>query len=329
MEYRVLGKSGIAVSELCLGTMTFGNTTNEQDSIEMVHRFLERGGNFIDTADVYVSGTSEEIVGKAIREHRSDVILATKVRFPTGSNINHVGLSRKHILDGVEASLRRLGTDYIDLYQMHVWDQITPIEETLRTLDDLVTSGKVRYIGCSNFLAYQLMKSLSISDFSRYARFISIQPQYSLVCRTMDREVLPLCLEENVGVIPWAPLGGGFLTGRYVRGQEPTEGRLASKMGESRWEIRNTEKNFQILDEVISVAREVDKTPAQVALNWLIHKPGITSPIFGARTLEQFEENMGAMDWKLDAEQWQRLDDVSALESEYPTRFIDKFWRKV
>lgn len=329
MQYRALGKSGILVSELCLGTMTFGHTTDERESVEMINRFLDKGGNFIDTANVYAGGRSEEIVGKAIRERRSDVVLATKVRMKTGPGPNQVGLSRKHIMDAVEDSLRRLGTDYIDLYQVHVWDQVTPIEETLRALDDLVASGKVRYIGCSNFLAYQLMKSLNLSDFNRYARFISIQPQYSLVCRSMDREVLPLCLEENVGVIPWAPLGGGFLTGRYERGNEPTEGRLSNKNGESRWELRNTDKNFRILDEVLGAAAETNKTPAQVALNWLIHKQGITSPIFGARTLEQFEDNMGAVGWKLSDSLWKRLDDVSALESEYPYRFIEKFHRQI
>ncbi|SDC46429.1 Predicted oxidoreductase [Paenibacillus sp. UNCCL117] len=329
MNYRVLGKSGLVVSELCLGTMTFGAATNESDSIEMIDRFLERGGNFIDTANVYVSGKSEEIVGKAIRSRRSDVVLATKVRMATGSGVNQRGLSRKHIMDGVEDSLRRLQTDYIDLYQVHVWDHLTPIEETLRTLDDLVASGKVRYIGCSNFLGYQLMKSLAVSDYNRYARFISIQPQYSLVSREMDREVLPVSLEENVGVIPWAPLGGGFLTGRYKRGQEPSEGRLSSKAGESRWELRNTEKNFRILDEVLEVAKEVDKTPAQVALNWLINKPGITAPIFGARTLEQYDDNIGAIGWKLSESQWERLDQISALPSEYPYRFIEKFRREL
>ncbi|MEK8128619.1 aldo/keto reductase [Paenibacillus filicis] len=329
MQYRVLGRSGLIVSELCLGTMTFGSSTDENDSIEMINRFLERGGNFIDTANVYVSGKSEEIVGKAIRERRSDVVLATKVRMATGSGVNERGLSRKHIMDGVHNSLKRLQTDYIDLYQVHVWDHLTPIEETLRTLDDLVASGKVRYIGCSNFLGYQLMKSLGISDHNRYARFISVQPQYSLVSREMDREVLPLCLEEQVGVIPWAPLGGGFLTGRYKRGVEPSEGRLSSKAGESRWELRNSEKNFRILDELLEVSREVDKSPAQVALNWLIHKPGITSPIFGARTLEQYEDNMGAAGWRLSEAQWERLDQASALPSEYPYRFIEKFRREL
>ncbi|WP_159883439.1 aldo/keto reductase [Paenibacillus puerhi] len=329
MNYRVLGKSGLVVSELCLGTMTFGGATSESDSIEMIDRFLERGGNFIDTANVYVSGKSEEIVGKAIRNRRSDVVLATKVRMATGSGVNQRGLSRKHIMDGVEESLKRLQTDYIDLYQVHVVDHLTPIEETLRTLDDLVASGKVRYIGCSNFLAYQIMKSLGISDHNRYVRFISVQPQYSLVSREMDREVLPLCLEENVGVIPWAPLGGGFLTGRYERGVEPSEGRLTAKAGESRWELRSTEKNFAILDAVKDIAKEADKTPAQVALNWLIHKPGITAPIFGASTLAQYEDNIGAAGWKLSESQWERLDQVSALPSEYPYRFIEKFRREL
>jgi len=329
MEYRILGRSGLAVSELCLGTMTFGNATNEADSLRMIDRFLELGGNFIDTANVYVNGKSEEIVGKAIKSRRSDVVLATKVRMRMGPGVNQIGVSRKHIMDSIDDSLRRLGTDYIDLYQVHVWDNLTPIEETLRALDDLITAGKVRYIGCSNFLAWQLMKSLSISDYRRYARFISIQPQYSLVNREMDREVMSLCLEENVGVIPWSPLGGGFLSGKYERDQEPAEGRLATKTGESRWELRNTEKNFQIIAEVKRIAKKRDKTPAQVALNWLLSKQGITSPIFGARTLEQFEENMGAVGWRLSDEEWHALDAVSALPNEYPNRFLQKFRREL
>ncbi|MGO4544820.1 aldo/keto reductase [Paenibacillus sp. 2TAB23] len=326
MNYKLLGKSGLAVSELCLGTMTFGNTTNEADAIEMIDRFVDRGGNFLDTADVYVSGRSEEIVGKAIKQRRSDIVLATKVRMTTSSNINGVGLSRKHILDGVEASLKRLQTDYIDLYQVHVWDHATPIEETLRTLDDLVTSGKVRYIGCSNFFAWQLMKSLAHSDASRYVRFVSIQPQYSLVSRQMDREMLSLCLEEKVGIIPWAPLGGGFLTGRYTR-DEPKEGRMITKVGESSWINRASDQNFAIVDEVIAIAKELDKTPAQVALRWLIQREGITSPIFGASKLDQFEDNMGALGWEMPTEIWNRLNSVSALPDDYPNRFIEKFRR--
>ncbi|NIK76594.1 aryl-alcohol dehydrogenase-like predicted oxidoreductase [Paenibacillus castaneae] len=326
MKYNLLGKSGLAVSELCLGTMTFGNSISEEASIDMIDRFVDRGGNFLDTANVYVSGRSEEIVGKAIKNKRSEVVLATKVRMKTSDDINGVGLSRKHIMDGVEASLKRLQTDYIDLYQVHVWDHATPIEETLRTLDDLVTSGKVRYIGCSNFFAWQLMKSLAYSDANRYVRFVSIQPQYSLVSRQMDREMLSLCLEEKVGIIPWAPLGGGFLTGRYDR-NEPKEGRLTSKVGESAWVNRALDKNFVILDALLEAAEELGKTPAQVALRWLLQREGITSPIFGASTLEQFEDNMGAIGWEMPIEAWNRLEEVSALAEDYPNRFIDKFRR--
>lgn len=326
MKYKLLGKSGLAVSELCLGTMTFGNTTSEEDSIEMIHRFVDRGGNFLDTANVYVNGRSEEIVGKAIKKKRSDIVLATKVRMKTSDDINGVGLSRKHIMDGVEASLKRLQTDYIDLYQVHVWDHATPIEETLRTLDDLVTSGKVRYIGCSNFYAWQLMKSLAYSDAARYVRFVSIQPQYSLVSRQMDREMLSLCLEEKVGIIPWAPLGGGFLTGRYDR-NIPQEGRLTSKVGESAWVNRALDQNFDILDALLEAAKSLGKSPAQIALRWLLQREGITSPIFGASKLDQFEDNMGALGWEMPIEVWNTLDKISALPDDYPNRFIDKFRR--
>ncbi|MFS1512567.1 aldo/keto reductase [Chengkuizengella sp. SCS-71B] len=327
MEHRILGKSGLAVSKLCLGTMTFGNTTSEKDSIDMIHRFLDRGGNFLDTADVYVQGKSEEIVGKAIKDRRSEVVLATKVRFQTGKDLNSAGLSRKHVMDGVEASLKRLNTDYIDLYQVHVWDEFTPVEETLRALDDIVSSGKVRYIGCSNFLAWQLMKSLCYSDFNKFVRYISIQPQYSLVSREMDREVLPLCIEENVGVMPWAAIGSGFLSGKYSKGVQPTEGRLHKAMGESSWENRNTEKNWEILNTVMEIGEQRGVTPSQVALNWLLDKKGITSPILGANTLDQFEENMGTLEWNLTTEEWNKLDEVSALPDEYPNRFINKFKR--
>ncbi len=329
MEYRLLGRSGLAVSELCLGTMTFGNTTSEADSIEMVRRFVDRGGNFIDTANVYVNGRSEEVVGKAIQPMRQDIVLATKVRFATGKGANQAGLSRKHIMHEVENSLRRLNTDYIDLYQLHVWDYATPIEETLRALDDLVSSGKVRYIGCSNFYAWQLMKSLSYSDFNRWSRFVSLQPQYSLVSRQMDTELIPLCLEENVAVIPWAPLGGGFLTGRYKNGRIPESGRLSAKTGESSWERRFNEKNFKILQTVKQIAERIGKTPAQVSLNWLLGKEGITAPIFGASTLEQFEDNAGASGWRLSAEDWSLLDEVSALPDDYLHRFVEKFRRKI
>ncbi|WP_160722423.1 aldo/keto reductase [Bacillus sp. USDA818B3_A] len=327
MQYKTLGKSGLLVSELCLGSMTFGREVNETDSINMIHQFLDRGGNFIDTADVYVGGESEKIVGKAIKDRRSEVVVATKVRMRVGPHPNDFGYSRRRIMEGVDQSLKRLNTDYIDLYQLHVWDNITPIEETIRTLDDLVSSGKVRYIGCSNFLAWQMMKALSYSDYNNLVRFISIQPQYSLVTRDMDREILPLCKEENVGVIPWAPIGGGFLTGKYKQGETPTAGRLSNDVGESNWQNRAYDKNFEILRAVQEVAYEIDKTPVQVALNWLLNKEEITSPIFGASSLEQFEENMGSVGWSLSEEQWNVLDEISKLPSEYPTRFLEKFKR--
>ncbi|WP_026560305.1 aldo/keto reductase [Bacillus sp. J37] len=327
MQYKTLGKSGLLVSELCLGAMTFGKEVNEEDSINMIHRFLDQGGNFIDTADVYVGGESEKIVGKAIKERRSEVVLATKVRMRVGPHPNDFGYSRRRIMEGIDQSLKRLNTDYLDLYQLHVWDHLTPIEETIRTLDDLVSSGKVRYIGCSNFLAWQMMKALSYSDFQNMVRFISIQPQYSLINREMDREILPLCKEENVGIIPWAPIGGGFLTGKYRKGESPNSGRLSNGVGESSWENRANEKNFAILEAVQGIAHSLDKTPAQVALRWLLQKEEITSPIFGASSLEQFEENMGSIGWELTEEQWNQLDEISKLPSEYPTRFLEKFKR--
>ncbi len=328
MEYRTLGRSGLVVSELCLGTMTFGKEADEREALKIVHAFLDAGGNFIDTADRYTDGRAEEIVGQAIRDRRSEVILATKAGMRVGPLPNDDGYSRKHIIESVEQSLRRLQTDYIDLYQLHVWDYLTPIDETLRTLDDLITAGKVRYIGCSNFYAWQLMKSLAVSDFNRYARFISIQPQYSLVSREMDREVLPLCLQENVGVIPWAPLGGGFLTGKYTERKEPSFGRFSQGgKGEYNWERKFTEKNFSILKTVKEMASELGKTMAQVSLNWLLAKEGITAPIFGVRSLEQLEENLGSVGWRLSEENWRRLDEASRLPSEYPNRFIEKFRR--
>lgn len=328
MEYRKLGKSGLLVSELCLGTMLFGGSTDEVESTRMVHQFLDAGGNFIDTADFYTNGVSEQIVGKAIQERRSEVILATKVCMSVGPHPNDRGYSRKRILDGIDASLRRLDTDYIDLYQLHVWDHLTPIEETLRTLDDLVTSGKVRYIGCCNFFAWQLMKSLAYSDAKDYVRFVSIQQQYSLVSREMDREHMSLCFEENVGVIPWGPLAGGLLTGKYSSLDKPDFGRFSlGLIGEFDYHNKFTPRNFEIVNAVNEIARQTEKTPSQVSLNWLLGKKGITSPIIGANTLAQFEQNMGAVGWSLSSEQWEHLERVSSLPSEYPARMQERFRR--
>jgi len=328
MKYRTLGKSGLLVSQVCLGTMLFGGSTKEEEAVRMVHQFLDAGGNFIDTADIYTDGVSEQIVGKAVQERRSEVILATKVSLGIGPHPNDRGNSRKRILDGIDASLRRLHTDYIDLYQLHIWDHVTPIEETLRTLDDLVSSGKVRYIGCCNFLAWQLMKSLAYSDAKNFARFVSIQQQYSLVSRDMDRELMSLCAEEKVGIIPWGPLGGGLLTGKYSSQEKPDFGRFSLGLaGEFDYQNKFTPKNFEIVEAVNEIARQTEKTPSQVALNWLLGKEGVTSPIIGANTVTQFEENMGALNWSLSSEQWEHLNRVSSLPSEYPARMQERFRR--
>ncbi len=326
MEYRRLGKTGLMVSELCLGCMTFGRELDEEGSHRILARFLEAGGNFVDTADVYESGASEEIVGRALKEaRREDVVLATKVRFPMGGGPNDAGLSRKHIFSGCDASLRRLGTDYIDLYQVHAWDATTPLEETLSALTDLVRQGKVRYVGVSNFTAWQLVKALYVSELGGFESFVSLQPQYSLVERNIEREVLPACREEGVGVIPWGPLGGGFLSGKYRRGEEPPQdSRIAGAFEsmEEHWDRRATERNWRTLDAVGEISEETGKSYAQISLNWLLRQEGVTAPIIGARRTEQLEDNLGASGWELSEEQVARLDHASAVEDVYPYRFI-------
>src|ERR1035441_5324748 len=231
MRIRLLGRTGLKVSEICLGTMTFGGVpggqrvpgADEKESLAILNAYLDQGGNFIDTADGYADGRSEEILGRGLKGRRDGVVLATKVFFPAGSGSNHKGLSRKHILEGIEASLRRLQTEYIDLYQVHCFDSRTPLEETLSALDSLVKQGNVRYLGCSNFGAWQIAKALGISELHHYARFDCLQPQYSLACRSIEREILPLCRAEGLGVIAWSPLGGGFLSGKYRSGDAPPD----------------------------------------------------------------------------------------------------------
>lgn len=325
MEYRRLGDTGLMVSELCLGCMTFGREASEEDSKRLVDRFLDAGGNFIDTADVYSKGVSEEITGRTIKGVRDDVVLATKVYFPMGEGPNDTGLSRKRVTQGCEDSLRRLGTDYIDLYQVHCWDSATPLKETLSALTDLVRSGKVRYIGVSNFTGWQLVKSVCLSEANGLERFVCLQPQYSLVERNIEREILPICLEEGLGVIPWSPLGGGFLSGKYRREEEPPEGsRISEAVAsmEEHWDRRATERNWAALDVVGRISEETGKSYAQISLNWLLRQDGVTAPIIGARTLEQLEDNLGASGWTLDEEQVEELSDASALEDVYPYRFI-------
>ena len=322
MEYRRLGATGLRVSELCLGCMTFGRETDEHIARKILDRFVEVGGNFVDTANVYAAGASEEILGRILGERRKDLVVATKVRFNANAFVgkpvapNQIGLSRGHIMAEVEASLKRLQMDYIDLYQVHAWDFETPIDETMRALDDLVRQGKVRYIGASNFTAWQLMKSLWISDKHDFARFDSLQPQYSLITRDIEREILPLCRYENVGVIPWSPLGGGFLTGKYRSGQRPPEDSRLAKV--DLWNRLANERNYATLEAVEQVAKERGRAVAQVALAWVNQQPGVSSVIYGARTEEQNEQNLGAIGFRLEAAELAALDKASALPPEYP-----------
>jgi aryl-alcohol dehydrogenase-like predicted oxidoreductase len=328
MHYRFLGKTGLKVSELCLGAMTFGREASEDESHRMLDRFVAAGGNFIDTADVYSRGGSEEVLGHWLKtQTRDELVIATKVRFPMGEGPNDVGVSRKHILAGVDASLRRLGTDYIDLYQTHCWDNATPLEETLSTFDTLVQSGKVRYIGASNFAAWQLQKAIDISHFRGWEPFVALQALYNLLDRDLEWELRPVCQNEGVGIICWSPLRGGWLTGKYRRGMAaPPEGTRiqAAEAGgwSERWSVYNTDRTWNIVETVEAVGREVGKTPAQVALNWLLAQPGVVSPIIGARTMAQLEDNLGAAGWSLDAAQIKRLNDVSAQTPGYPANFI-------
>jgi aryl-alcohol dehydrogenase-like predicted oxidoreductase len=303
--------------------MTFGRETDEKTAAKILDRFIEVGGNFLDTANVYAAGASEEILGRILGERRKDLIVATKVRFNAnifmGKTVapNQIGLSRGHIMSEVEASLRRLKMDYIDLYQVHSWDFETPIEETMRALDDLVRQGKVRYIGASNFTAWQLMKSLWVSDKHDYARFDCLQPQYSLISREIEREVLPLCRYEAVGVIPWSPLGGGFLTGKYRSGQRPPEDSRLAKM--DMWNRLADERNYKTLEAVEHIAKERGRPISQVALAWVNQQKGVSSVIYGARTEEQNEQNLGAIGFRLEAAELAALDKASALPAEYPT----------
>lgn len=336
MKYNYLGKTELKVSELCLGTMTFGRETDEKIAIQMVDRFEEIGGNFIDTADVYGSkpGLSEEIVGKALKERRQNFILTTKVNSPTASGPNDRGLSRIHIMQAIDASLKRLQTDYIDIYFIHCWNSKTPLEDSLFTLDNLVKSGKVRYLGVSNFTAWQLMKALGISDRFGWQRFVCLQPQYSLVMRHIEPEFFPLCQEEGLGIVAWSPLGGGFLSGKYLPGKElAPDSRIASvekregyrEKSEDSWQKRATEQNFRILEEMEKISKKQGKSFSQIALSWIRAKKEITAPIIGARTMVQLEDNLGCIGWELTAEELKILDEVSNINIPYPYRFIRQF----
>lgn len=333
MNYQLLGRTGLKVSELCLGTMTFGQSffniakVEQSGANEMVRRAWEAGVNFFDTADVYSYGESEEILGRAIRESdikRELAVIATKVRSqmsPDGNDVNNVGLSRHHIMAACEASLRRLGTDYIDLYQVHGWDIHTPIEETLSALNDLVRQGKVRYIGCSNWSARHLMKSLSVSEQHDWERFVSLQAYYSLVGRDLEHELLPLCREEGLGVLVWSPLSGGFLTGKYRRDDPTPEGARRSAFD---FPPIDEARGFDAVDALDEIARAHDTTIAQVSLAWLLAQPGVTSIIIGANKMSQLEDNLKATEVSLSAEEVERLNQTTAPRVIYPQWMIER-----
>jgi aryl-alcohol dehydrogenase-like predicted oxidoreductase len=325
MEYRNLGGSGTLVSTLCLGTMTFGAETEEKGAFEQLDRFVEQGGNFIDTADVYSAGVSEQMIGRWLRERpgvRERVLIATKGRFPMGDGPNDAGLSRTHLSRALEDSLRRLGVDAIDLYQAHAWDPLTPLEETLRFYDDAVRAGKIRYAGVSNFIGWQLQKAVMLTRQLGVAPLVTLQPQYNLLARDIEWEVIPVCVNENLGVLPWSPLGGGWLTGKYQRDTAPLG---ATRLGENpergveAYDRRNTERTWQVVDAVRTVAEQRGGSMAQVALAWLVDRPAVTSVILGARTVEQLDDNLGAQDLHLSTEETELLDKASSpLVGDYP-----------
>jgi aryl-alcohol dehydrogenase-like predicted oxidoreductase len=305
--------------------MTFGRECDEATSRRILDRFLDAGGTFVDTANNYgePGGQSEAILGKALAGRRDRVVLATKVRFFTGDGTNDRGLSRRHVRMSVDASLRRLQTDWIDLLQVHSWDPVTPLAETLSTLDALVRAGKVRYIGASNFTGWQLATANGLADQHRWESFVSYQGNYSLVGRDLEREVMPYCAYAGMGVLPYGPLGGGLLTGKYRRGQPPGDGTRAAGEGliAEGMSRRMTERAFATADVVQEIAAESGRTPAQVALNWVTNRPGVTSSLLGARTVEQLEDNLGSVGWQLDPEHVNRLDRSSRISVGYPQEF--------
>jgi aryl-alcohol dehydrogenase-like predicted oxidoreductase len=314
MNYRKLGRTGLKVSPLCLGAMMFGRRGNADhaDCVRIIHRALDAGINFVDTANVYSSGESEEIVGQALRGHRDQVVLATKVHGEMGPGPNDRGNSRVHILREVEQSLRRLQTDYIDLYQIHRPDPDTPIEETLRALDDLVHSGKVRYIGSSTFAAWELVESYWVSDRYNLARFECEQPPYSIFVRHIEKDVLPVCQKYGTGVIPWSPLNRGWLAGRYRKGQEIDPQSRAAR-GDAfidRPDSPAGQRKLELVEELMPMTRDVNARLAQYALAWTLANPVVTAPIIGPRTMEQLEDNLGALEITIPPEHLRRIDEL-------------------
>ena len=311
MEYRLFGRTGVKVSPLCLGTMNFGNPTDETDSIKIIHAALGAGINFIDSADVYNAGVSEVVVGKALVDRRETVFLATKAHFKTGEDINDQGNSRRHILRAVEASLRRLQTDYIDLYQMHRPSVEIPQDETLGVLTDLVRDGKLRYIGCSTHPAWMVMEALAISERLGLARYVSEQPPYNLLDRRIENELVPLALRYNLALIPWAPMAQGVLAARYSPAAEPPADSRAGRLPGSIYAQRVTPKGVEAGLSFSKMAQQFGKTAGQMAVLWCKDQPGITSPIIGPRTLEQLEGLLPVLEMSLTAEERLACDEIN------------------
>lgn len=330
MKYRLLGRTGLLVSELCLGTMTFGGkgfweVIGQQGPTlvnDIVAASLAAGVNFIDTANVYSFGESETLLGQALQGRaRDQIVIATKVRGKMSDDKNNVGLSRFHIMNSVEASLRRLQTDYIDLYQIHGFDPLTPLEETLRALDDLVRQGKVRYIGASNLAAWQLMKALGLSDHLELARFASLQAYYTIAGRDLEREIIPLVQDQQVGIMVWSPLAGGLLSGKFSR---ETDGPQGSRRSSFDFPPVNKARAFDCVDVMREIAAEINATVPQIALAWLLHQKAVTTVIIGAKSLDQLTDNLNAVHVSLSDDHLKRLNEVSSLSPEYPQWMIQR-----
>lgn len=321
MNVKKFGKTGVLVSELCLGTMTFGWQTNEDAAFKIMTSFNEEKGNFIDTANVYSSGHSEQIVGKWLAaNNREEMFVATKVRFRTADHPNGVGLSRKHILYSIRQSLQRLNTDYVDLLQIHAWDPLTPLEETLRTLNTIVEDGLVRYIGVSNFRAWQFEKALQICRANGWNEPVSLQPNYNLLTRAVEFELLPMAHADEIAVLPWSPLAGGILSGKYRNGimNAPKGTRIGDSSAPENYSRFDNERTERVLSVLEKISQETGKSIPQISLNWLLCNRDITSPIIGVRTIDQLEDNLGSTDWSLNETQIRELNNASELAVTYP-----------
>jgi aryl-alcohol dehydrogenase-like predicted oxidoreductase len=332
MEYRYLGRTGVQISALTLGAQTFGWSVGPEDAFALLDQYVEQGGNYVDAADSYNQGESERIVGRWVKQRkvRDRILLGTKVFFPTGTGPNDTGLSRKHIQQSLEESLRRLETEVVDLYQLHCYDRKTPLEETVRVLDDLVRAGKVRYVGVSNFAPSSLQKAVMLSQARGFAPVACLQLEYSLLVRSPEWELLPQCAEEGIGTLAWSPLAGGWLSGKYRRGQSLPPDSRAGKG--DRWddaaEQRGGERTYSIVDVLVRVAQEGGHTPAQVALAWMLQRRQVTSALIGARTPAQLADNLRAGEVRLTGAQSSALDEVSRQPAPYPFSFIERYTRK-